>query len=850
MREMTVQIKPAICRVCTALCPILVETEGGVVTRVTGDPDNALYQGYTCPKGRALTEQHNSSKRVLHSQKRRPDGSFAAIASEQAMDEVAAKVQQLIAQYGPRSVAMYTGTASFSYPASPSMANAWLRGIQSPMFFTSGTVDQPGKHVAMALHGTWEAGENVFEEADVFMLVGLNPVIAKSTGIPTQNPGQKLKDAVARGMKLIVVDPRLTETARKAHIHLPVRPGEDAVLLAGMIKIIIDEQLFDADFLRHNAEGFDALSVAVAPFTAEYVAVRAGVAQDDLLAAARTFAQGKRGAVVCGTGPNMSPQGTLNEYLALCLNTLCGRWNRAGDRVVRPNVLMPAFTPRAQPNKPVKASGYGEKLRVKNLTDAACGLPTTALPDEMLLEGDGQVRALFVIGGNPMMAWPDQEKTFKALSKLELLVTIDPFMSATAELAHYVIAPKLSLETPGMTLPYELLKFFGPGMGYALPYAQYAERVVAPPVGADVVEEWEFFYGLAQRMNVPLWYVVFYGWGRHMESPPEFFEIDLHNKPTTEALYERMLQRARVPLEEVKRYPHGHVFDLGDLRVQARADECTWRLQIGVDNMMSQLAALLQRDVSAPEWSDALPLYLISRRLNHVINSSGRELEALHKHQPYNPAYMHSSLMQKLQLREAQKVVITSAYGNIEGIVHTDDSLRADVISMSHAFGGNPGKVLAVEEHGSNTSRLVSADAECDAVTNMPRMSAIPVRVTVPEQLTPEQFHVCREKGTERAFTGKYWDCKKDGVYHCVCCGQVLFDSNTKYDSGSGWPSFWQPAQTNAIKENVDTAHGMVRTEVVCSSCASHLGHVFPDGPRPTGLRYCINSASLTLIER
>ena len=717
------QTRLSLCRFCHAACPIRVEVADGRALRVTGDNSNEVYFGYTCAKGRALPQQHAHPERLLHSLERQPDGTQRPIASEEAIERIAARVRETVDRHGPRSVATYTGTFSFPYPATVPVAMAWMDAIGSPMRFTSSTIDQPGKMIAAALHGAWLGGPQTFESADTWLLVGANPAVSKSVGVPSYNPARHVREAVKRGLKLIVIDPRRSEAARAAAVHLQPRPGEDPAILAGMLRAILGEDRIDAEFVRRNAAGLDALRAAVEPFTPERVARRAGVPAADLVEAARVFAGAKRGMANAGTGPNMAGRGNLTEYLLLCLNTLCGRWQRAGEPIPNPGVLLPPTRAKAQPAAPRPGWGFGEKLRVRGFADTAAGLPTAALADEILLEGEGRVRALFSLGGNPLAAWPDQLKTRRALERLDLNVTLDIKLSATARLADYVIAPKLSLEVPGMTLPPETLTPFA--MGYSVPWGQYSPAVSEPPEGSDLIEDWELFYGLARHMDLPLRVVSAYSWGPEA-AEPETFDLDMREKPTTDELFEALTAGSRVPLAEVKRHPHGAVFPDPAAVVEPPDPGFEARLDLANPVMLDELAEV---DAEPDERETGYGFRLVSRRLPDVHNSAGRDIPRLVRKWSYNPAFMHPDDLRALGLESGDAVEIESGHASILGVVEAAPDVRPGVVSMPHAFGDAPERDAELREIGSNTGRLTPVDREYDPYSGIPRMSAIPVHV-------------------------------------------------------------------------------------------------------------------------
>ena len=706
------------CRFCHAYCAIEVDVADGRALRVRGDTSDPMYGGYTCIKGRQLPERHHGPTRLRSALEKQPDGSFEPIATQDALDRIAERLEGIIERGGPRAVASYCGTHAFQNSAALAVARAWHQGFESPSFYTSVTIDQPAKFVASSRVGFFSSGLHGFETADVALVIGNNAIVSQYSpfgGLPPFNPVARLRDAQKRGLSLIVIDPRRTDMARRADLHLQVKPGEDPSLLAGMLHVILEEALFDSAFCEHHCVGLESLRKAVQRFTPAYASERAGIREEDLTRAARLVAAGPRGAATAGTGPDMAPRPNLTEHLVLCLNIVCGRFHREGERVPNPGILVPGPTRREQAWPANRSWEHGEKARVRGLGMILGEMPTASLADEILTPGEGRVRALLCIGGNPAVAWPNQAKVMRALDDLELQVAVDVELSASARHADYVLPPTLSLERDDVTMLAD--------SWYETPYVHYSRAVLDAP--EDCIEEWELYWELAQRMGIPI------------RLPGG--ELSLEQKPSKQQVLECVAPKPRVPWQEIRRTPGGRLFPELDVRVEPARAGHDGRLDLLPDDVAMELQEVREEPFSAGGgYGDARDAYthrLVSRRLRHVYNSSGQTLSALREKGTTNPAFMNPDDLQQLEIPAGTIVEISSPHASILAVATPADDVRPGVISMAHAWGDPDADPKQVRETGSSTNALVDDASDYDPFVGMPRQSAIPVNISRAPQL-------------------------------------------------------------------------------------------------------------------
>lgn len=691
-----------------------IDLDNGVPVALRGDVDNPLSGGYTCLRGRELINMQQHPERIKTALKRVGE-QFTEIPLSQALDEIAAKTQDLITRYGGPSIASYNGSWAWSNLPTLPLSKSFHRAISSPSVFSPMTLDQPAKAFMLCRFGLWAGGIHSFKHADVVMFIGNNAVLsqyAPAGGLPPYNPVRRLQDSLNNGLQLIVIDPRKTEVARRASLHLQLRPGEDTTLLAGIIRVIIDQGLYDKPFCEQFIDDLPGLRAQLEPYNLDYVAKRADVPVEQIIAAAKLFAAGPRGAASTGTGPEMSPRGSLTEHMVMTLNALCGRYYREGETPAAAPPLTPGRKPRAQVVFPPKAWGEGfARSRFRGLTQIGDEMPCNVMADEILTKGEGQIRALFSIGGNPMVAFPNQQKMARALDDLELLVAIDPWMSATSRRAHYILGPKLALEREDATLLGE--------MYFEEPYAHYTDKVVEP--AGDTLEEWEFYWQLSKRMGINL----------SINGQP----VPMHSCPSKYQITELATAGSRVPLAQVKQDTvdnGGKIYSQARVAVAPAHPDNHNRFCVLPEDVKAQLAEVAAEPLDAQGRqliAESHSHLLISRRIRQFFNSTGHNLERLQQKGTTNYAYVNSVDLLALGVEDEALVEISSAAGSIVGVIKASDDLKPGVVSMAHAFGDTTSDVDNVKQQGSSTNALVSDEQHFDPITGQARQSAIPVTI-------------------------------------------------------------------------------------------------------------------------
>ena len=704
------------CRNCGALCSMELSIDGDKLVGVVGDGTASPYGSYMCPKGRASVDFHNGAEnRLLNSLKRDAAGGYGELPASQALDEIAARLAALIAEHGPRSVAFYHGTGAYRSLLGGLLERALVSAIGSPNFFSTMTIDQSAKWVTAGRMGVMASGKPSTRDIDLAVIVGNNPLVSHQTYPfgPGESgaPGKSFAAAKARGARIVVIDPRRTETARYADLLIQPLPGHDAALFAAVAHILLRDGRYNKSFCDRFAAQLDELREAVAPFTPELAAQRADVPVEQIELLAKWLGEAQRPFVGSGSGPSMSAHSNLNDHMIETVNALVGGYRRAGDLVRNPGTLKPRVS--VETVAPAGRSWEkGVKCRTADIGTLYGELPTALLPQEILTPGPDKIRALIVFGGNPVTALGDPDRAVPAFKDLELLVSLDARMNETAQLAHYVIATSQHFERHDLSVSGDSL--------YPEAFAQYAPPIVPKPAGT--IHDWEFFWGIASRMGVPLT-LKYWTYGLSYAAIPGGLALDMQRAPDAEGLIRYLCQHGDVSFEELQANPSGLRPQRPPQYVQAAADNGV-RLQLCPPDVAAELRTLLDEQ---PE--HRYRYSLSCRRIMDAMNSAYRDAPRTLGKYPVNWAYMNPDDMRADGIAENAVIEIQSEAGRILGVARSESQLRRGVVSMSHLYGSLDPSTDPATQRGSHTGRLTSLARYLEPINFMPRFSGIPVDV-------------------------------------------------------------------------------------------------------------------------
>jgi anaerobic selenocysteine-containing dehydrogenase len=709
------------CNLCEAMCGLVLGVEDGRVVSVRGDKDDPLSRGYICPKAYTLKEIQEDPDRLRHPVRRTRGGAWERVSWDSALAETAEEIARIQERHGRHAVATYVGNPSVHAYGTVLYGFALLKAIGGRNRFSASSVDQNPRHAAsILLYGSALAlPVPDIDRTRHLLILGANPVVSNGSLMSAPDVKRRLQAIRAAGGRVLVVDPRRTETAKVAGEHVFIRPGTDAALLASLVHVVLEEGLGRAGPLEARVEGRAALRAALADLAPERTAAFTGIDAASVRRMAREFAAAPSAVCYGRLGTCLSEHGTLASWLCDALNIVTGNLDRPGG------AMFP--TPAADLLPLARKLGISRmgrfKSRVRGLPEFGGELPVATLADEILTPGEGQVRGLVTIAGNPVLSTPNGRRLDGAIAGLDFFAAIDIYVNETTRHARVILPTTWTLEHDEYEIVFRALGIRDT--------ARFSRAVIEPP--PDARHDWQVISELALRLVE-----------RKAKGLPARLAAAAARRagavPSPRALLDLMIRTGSrgdrflpwsegLNLAKIEAHPSG--VDLGPLapRLEAILEE-GWRIDLGHARIREEIAHLRGRVEGAG--AGPRPLALIGRRDLRTNNSWGHNARSLVKDGERCDLLMHPRDAAARGLADGERVRVEGRVGAVETRLRVSDEVAEGVVSMPHGWGHDRAEArLSVARTAPGASvNDVTDEARLERVTGTCALNGVPVEVS------------------------------------------------------------------------------------------------------------------------
>ncbi len=645
------------CNLCEAMCGLEIKYREKEIISIKGDKKDHFSRGHICPKAVALQDLYQDKDRLKTPVRKTATG-WENITWEEAFDEVVHKLKSVQKKYGNNAVGSYRGNPNVHNLGTMLYATPFIQSLQTQQKYTATSVDQLPHHITsieMFGHHMLIPIPDI-DHTDFMLIIGGNPAVSNGSMMTAPDFSNRLKDIQKRGGKFVVIDPRYTETAKLADKHYYIKPGKDALLLLALIHQIFKENLVKTEHLTSHLNNWDDIKNIANDYTPENVSHLIGIETNQVKELARDFANAKTAVCYGRLGVSTQEFGGICIWLINVLNIITGNFDKTGGAMF----TLPAVDLVGMSAKTGKTGSFDRRRsRVRNLPEYSGEYPVATLADEIITEGEGQIKAMITIAGNPVLSTPNGKQLAEAFEKLDFMVAIDIYINETTQYADIILPTTTGLETAHYDLAFHQLAVRNT--------TKYSEPLFEKT--KDQKHDWEIFNELTKRIS-----------GKENPATPEMIlDYMMQNGPYKEK---------EISIKKLKENPHG--IDLGALQsclphLLFTKDK---KITLAPDSLLKDLKRLHDKYNSwKNENNKDYPYFLIGRRHLRSNNSWMHNSSRLVKGKNRCTLLINTNDANKLNLTNRQKVSVSSNVGSINIQLETSDEMMEGVVSIPHGWG-------------------------------------------------------------------------------------------------------------------------------------------------------------------